>query len=81
MIKSSRWSAPDDQFAIRFNTTTEEIKGLLKNSLVVEPGSRAYIIQEGDYLGEFAPGEYTVQSFVEKLSFWEKGQTTVIICR
>jgi hypothetical protein len=81
MIKNSRWSAPDDQFAIRFNTTTEEIKGLLKNSLVVEPGSRAYIIQEGDYLGEFAPGEYTVQSFVEKLSFWEKGQTTVIICR
>jgi hypothetical protein len=81
MIKNSRWSAPDDQFAVRFNTTTEEIKGLLKNSLVVEPGTRVYLVQEGEYLGEFAPGEYTVQSFVEKLQFWRKGQTTVIISR
>ena len=81
MINNSRWSAPEDQFAIRFNTTSEAIEGLLKNSLVVEPGTRAYLIQEGEYLGEFAPGEYTIKSLGEKLAFWKKGQTTIIICR
>ncbi len=81
MILNSRWQASSEQFAVRINTTNDEISGLLKNSIVVEPGTRAYVIQEGQTLGEIPPGEYTVKTFTDKLAFWRKGQTTVILVR
>ena len=81
MILNSRWQASSEQFAVRINTTNEEISGLLKNSIVVEPGTRAYVFQEGQAIGEIPPSEYTVKSFTEKLMFWRKGQTTVILVR
>ena len=80
-FQNSRWSAPEGQFAVRVTTDAQEIRGWLQNTVVVEPGTVAYIVQEGDYLGELPAGAYTIKSFEEKLEFWRKGQTTIILAR
>ena len=80
-FENSRWVAPEDQFAIRVTTNHQELRGWLKNSVVVQPGTRAYVVQEGEYLGEIPAGEYTLKSFEEKLAFWRKGQTDIILTR
>ena len=81
VLEHSRWVVSENDFALRVNTTTDEIKGWLSNSVVIEPGTKAFVVQEGQVLGELSAGEYTVKSFTEKLSFWRKGQTTVILVR
>ena len=80
-FQNSRWSAPEGQFAVRITTDDQKIRGWLQNTVVVEPGTVAYVVQEGDYLGELPAGAYTIKSFEEKLEFWRKGQTTIILAR
>jgi hypothetical protein len=50
-------------------------------SLVIEPGTRALVIDEGILVGEVPPGEYTLESFVERLQFWRKRQATIFLTR
>jgi len=80
-FSDSRWSATDDQLAVRIKTNDVELKGLLQNSVVIEPGTKACLFQEGSLVGEIGHGEWTLKAFTEKLQFWRKGQTTIILTR
>ena len=78
-IEHHRWTAPPDEFALRIQVP--DAPGFFKKSLVIEPGTRALVIEDGVYIGEVPPGEYTLESFEERLEFWRKKQATVILTR
>ena len=76
------WSAPADIFARSISLEDNEIpRGWLRNSIVIEPGSRACAMVEGRFLGEIPAGEFTFHDFRDKLQFWRKGQATVLLTR
>lgn len=78
-IEENRWSAPEDQFAVQIQIP--DLVGVLSKKLLIEPGTRALFIEEGQYLGEIPPGTYTLESFTERLRFWRRKQATVILAR
>jgi hypothetical protein len=89
-LKDNRWAVTEADFAARI--TIPDIKGFFSNlpiigsapksrTLVIEPGTRALVIDEGMVIGEVLPGEYTLEGFLERLRFWRKKQTTVILTR
>ena len=83
-LKHDRWSVSDDDFAVRI--IVPDLKGFFKllpqaRSLVIEPGTRALVVEDGFLVGEVPPGEYTLESFIERLQFWKKKQTTIFLVR
>ncbi len=89
-LKHDRWSVSEDDFAVR--VIVPDLKGFFKNlpligsgpkarSLVIEPGTRALVVEDGFLVGEVPPGEYTLESFIERLQFWKKKQTTIFLVR
>lgn len=80
--KDHRWNAPAEIFARTLSLEDDEIpRGWLKNSIVIEPGTRACAMVDGRFLGEIPAGEFTFHSFRDKLQFWRKGQATVLLTR
>jgi hypothetical protein len=80
--KNQRWSAPVEIFARIVSLDDGDIpRGWLKNSIVIEPGSRACAIVDGRLIGELPAGEFTFHDFRDKLQFWRKGQATVLLTR
>jgi hypothetical protein len=89
-LKHDRWSVSEDDFAVK--VMVPDLKGFFKRlpvigsgpkarSLVIEPGTRALVIEDGFLVGEVPPGEYTLESFTERLQFWKKKQTTIFLVR
>ena len=83
-IKNSRCVLQPDQFAVRI--MVPNVKGFFdglptSKSLVVEPGTRALVVEEGQVVGEIPPGSYTMETFVERLQFWRNKQTTIFLFR
>ncbi len=66
---TNTWTAKDGQFATRI--TLNDISGFFSKLLVVGPGTKALVIDNGQYLGEVSQGTYTLQAFTEKLKFWK----------
>jgi hypothetical protein len=80
--KNHRWSAPADVFARRVSLEDSEVsRGILTDSIVIEPGTRACAMVEGRFLGEIPAGEFTFRDFRDKLQFWRKGQATFLLTR
>jgi len=76
------WSTPVEIFARSLSLEDEEIpRGWLKNSIVIEAGTRACAMVDGRFLGEIPAGEFTFHDFRDKLQFWRKGQATVLLTR
>jgi len=78
-IEEHRWTAPEGQFAVRIQVN--DLEGFFSKKLVVEPGTRALVIDDGAYLGEVPPDTYTLESFGRRLRFWNKKQCTVVLVR
>lgn len=79
-LENNRWNVQPSEFAVR--VMVSDIKGLLRKSLVIEPGVRAMIVQDGALLGEVGPGEYSMLSLEQTLMFWRKArQSTAILGR
>ena len=89
-LKHDRWSVSDSDFAVRI--IVPDLKGYFDNlpllgnapqgrTLVIEPGTRALVIEDGQLVGELLPGAYTLESFLERLQFWLKKQTTIFLVR
>ena len=89
-VKNNRWTVSDHDFATRI--IVPDLKGFFDNlplignapkgrELVIEPGTRALLIDEGHMIGEVGPGSYTIESFVERLQFWRNRQTTIFLVR
>jgi hypothetical protein len=80
--KNQRWSAPVDVFARRVSLDDSEVsRGIITDSIVIEPGTRACAMVEGRFLGEIPAGEFTFRDFRDKLQFWRKGQATFLLTR
>jgi len=80
--KNHRWSAPADVFARRVSLDDSEVsRGIITDSIVIEPGTRACAMVEGRFLGEIPAGEFTFRDFRDKLQFWRKGQATFLLTR
>lgn len=80
--KNHRWSAPADIFARSVSLEDSEVsRGILTDSIVIEPGTRACAMVEGRFLGEIPAGEFTFRDFRDKLQFWRKGQATFLLTR
>jgi serine/threonine protein kinase len=72
------WNAPKGEFATRLSIGP----GFFSKQLTVAQGTRALIIDDGNYLGEVPPGTYTLQTFGEILKFWKpQKQVDVILVR
>jgi len=80
--KNHRWSAPAEIFARSLSLDDGEIsRGMLTDSIIIEPGTRACAMVEGRFLGEIPAGEFTFRDFRDKLQFWRKGQATFLLTR
>lgn len=80
ILSDNRWKVDDQEFARRILVT--DVPGLLSRQLIVEPGSRALLYDDGQDLGEVGPGVYTMESLLSKLSrAWKKKQATAILTR
>jgi hypothetical protein len=60
---------------------SEVSRGIITDSIVIEPGTRACAMVEGRFLGEIPAGEFTFRDFRDKLQFWRKGQATFLLTR
>ncbi|MCL4205625.1 MAG: hypothetical protein KJ000_24350 [Pirellulaceae bacterium] len=78
-IDENRWTAPADQFAVRIQV--QDAPGFFSKKLIIEPGTRALVIEDGAFIGEVPAGVYTLESFAQRLRFWTKKQCTVILTR
>lgn len=78
-VENHRWAITEDQFAVSIRV--DDAPAFFSRQLVIEPGTRAVIIDSGQSLGELAPGTYTIESFGERLKFWTRKQCTAILTR
>jgi len=78
-VKHHRWQVTPEDFAVRIDLP--DAPGFFKDSVVVEAGTRALVIDDGQYQGEIPPGEHTMQSFIEKLAIWKRKQATIVLTR
>ncbi len=89
-LQHDRWSVSDSDFAVR--VMVPDLKGFFDKlpiiggapkgrSLVIEPGTRALVVDEGVLVGEVPAGSYSMESFVERLQFWRNKQTTIFLTR
>ncbi len=80
--KNHRWSAPADIFARSISIDDSEVsRGVLSDSIIIEPGTRACAMVDGRFLGEIPAGEFTFRDFRDKLQFWRQGQATFLLTR
>lgn len=74
---TNTWTLKDGQFAARI--TLDDISGFFSKQLVVGAGTKALVIDNGNYVGEVSQGTYTMQSFTEKLRFWKSSKKIDVI--
>ena len=67
------------EFARRI--TVDDAKGFFTKGLVIEPGTKAVIVEDGVRCGEVPPGTYVLKSFAEHLQPWSRKQATAILTR
>ncbi len=76
-LTNNTWRASPSDIAHRFEMP--ELSGFFQKSLTIEPGTRAVTIENGRYIGVIGPGRYTLETFCEKLAFWNRKQVTVVL--
>ena len=84
LVQNDRWSVPAKDFAAK--VSTHDLKGFFGSipkgrSIIVEPGTRAYLVDDGVVFGEVGSGSYTLETIIEQLRFWDKRQSTLILVR
>lgn len=78
-IENHRWTAEPEQFAARIDVT--DVPRYFSRQLIIEPGTRALIVDDGKYVGDVGPGTHTLESFLRPLKFWRQHQATAILTR
>lgn len=63
-IIKNRWVITENDFAVRVDA--EDLPGLLKKGILVEPGTNAMMIEDGANVGVVPPGSYLLDSFSQK---------------
>ena len=92
-VKNNRWVVSEDVFASRVMlpdlAKVFEPNGFFKwmlkktgaESIVIEPGTVAYFVEEGEAVGHLPAGTHTMKSVLECLKVWKIKQATVILTR
>lgn len=92
-IENNRWVTPENVFASRVMlpdlNNVFETKGFFRwlskkagaESIVIEPGTVAYFVEDGQTVGHLPSGQHTMQGVLECLKFWKIKQATVILTR
>lgn len=78
-IEQHRWVTTDADFAVRVEVN--DVPGFFSQKLKIDPGVRALFLEKGQSVGEAPQGEYTLQTLFDRLKFWTKTSTTVILTR
>ena len=66
VLRDHHWARGGNDFATRVDVG--DVKGFLKQELIVEPGTQALLIINGESRGVFPPGKYTVDTIGDKLA-------------
>lgn len=74
-----RWTAPPGQFAAKIPVGS--LPGVLSKSLFVDADVRAILLEDGEVVGELGPGEHTLETLAERLSFEPRPVADVIMLR
>lgn len=78
MFVDNRWAREAAEFAVVLDV--EDLAGVLRKSLVVEPGTRALLFRGERHAGVLEPGRHTVESVPRRLAgLGRDGPTTVIL--
>jgi len=78
-LSQNRWTATEDDFAVKIELS--DVPGYFSKSLKIDLGMKALFLENGVSVGEVPPGDYTLQSVVDKLKFWTRKSTTVVLTR
>lgn len=78
-IEQHRWVTTDADFAVRVDV--QDVPGFFSRKLTIDPGVRAIFLEKGQSVGEVPQGQYTLETLFERLKFWTKTSTTVILTR
>ena len=70
-VYQHRWTRPDEEFAVRIEA--DDLTGLLKRGLKIEPGCNAMLLEHGANRGLLPPGEYTLGTLGQRLKDWFTG--------
>jgi hypothetical protein len=76
-IHQNRWLPGPEDFAARLEIA--DVAGFFSKKWTVEPGTRALFLQNGQPLGEAPPGQYTLETVADRLRFWTRKATTIIL--
>jgi hypothetical protein len=71
-MQNNRWSRHDQDFAVRI--TADDLHGLLKRGLIIDPGTNALLVDKGVVVGTVPPGEYTIDSLGGRIKNWFSGK-------
>ena len=89
-IEEGRWAVGPNDFAARI--ILPDLKGFFEKlpiigalpksrTLIIEPGTRALVIDDGLLIGQIPAGTYTLESFLQRLQFWRNKQATIFLTR
>ena len=89
-IQSNRWAVGPNDFSVR--VIVPDLKSFFENLpiigslprarvLIIEPGTKALVIDDGLLVGQFDAGTYTLEGFLERLQFWRHKQATIFLTR
>lgn len=65
VMENNRWRRSDNDFAARIEVS--DLRGILAKELIIEPGTRAMLVADGQNIGVVGPGRYTLQTFIDSL--------------
>jgi endogenous inhibitor of DNA gyrase (YacG/DUF329 family) len=65
VVQGNHWSRQENDFAVRIEA--DDLPGLLRRGLVVEPGTNAMLVVKGTSAGIAPPGAYQVDNFLQGL--------------
>jgi hypothetical protein len=71
------WSRGSSDFAARVDV--EDVPGLFKRTVTVEPGTNAILIQAGRNMGVMPPGQYTLDTLLSRIGLSKDKPVTSIL--
>jgi regulator of protease activity HflC (stomatin/prohibitin superfamily) len=73
------WHADDHVLARTI--TSADVQGFFSRNLEIRPGTRTIVFHGHSALGEVPPGTYTLETFAERLAFWNRKAFTAVVIR
>lgn len=76
-LVDNRWAREADEFAVVLDV--DDLDGLLRKSLVVEPGTRALVYRDDCFVGLLEPGRHTIDTLPRRLAGLGRERPTTVI--